>query len=155
VFSQKKFKFCVQAYSPPSRPICLDPFNGAQCRGVDGCLGGSRFWGRRGKSGACPGAASRVVVRELLVWSPSVRRLEGWADRRPEAAQRRAWQCPVVPGFHSVGMTLQCLGWRHSDEDDHTGPEVTEETCSAGLTSRHPPLPSFFAECQTKHSAKF
>jgi hypothetical protein len=111
--------------------------------------------GRRGKSGACPGAASRVVVRELLVWSPSVRRLEGWADRRPDAAQRRAWRCPVVPGFHSVGMTLQCLGWRHSDEDDHTRPEVTEETCSAGLTSRHPPVPSFFAECQTKHSAKF
>jgi hypothetical protein len=26
VFSQKKFKFCVQAYSPPSRPYCLDPF---------------------------------------------------------------------------------------------------------------------------------
>jgi hypothetical protein len=27
VFSQKKFKFCVQAYSPPSRPYCLDPFS--------------------------------------------------------------------------------------------------------------------------------
>jgi hypothetical protein len=26
VFSQKKFKFCVQAYSPPSRPYFLDPF---------------------------------------------------------------------------------------------------------------------------------
>jgi hypothetical protein len=26
VFSQKKFKFCVQAYSPPSMPYCLDPF---------------------------------------------------------------------------------------------------------------------------------
>jgi hypothetical protein len=26
VFFQKKFKFCVQAYSPPSRPYCLDPF---------------------------------------------------------------------------------------------------------------------------------
>jgi hypothetical protein len=27
VFSQKKFKFCVQAYSPPLRPYCLDPFS--------------------------------------------------------------------------------------------------------------------------------
>jgi hypothetical protein len=33
-------------------------------------------------------------------------------------------------------MSPQCPGWRHSDEDGRTGPEVTEEMCSAGLTSR-------------------
>jgi hypothetical protein len=33
VFSQKKFKFCVQAYSPPSRPYCLDPFSPAPAAG--------------------------------------------------------------------------------------------------------------------------
>jgi hypothetical protein len=47
--------------------------------------------GRRGKSYACPGAALRVAAWELLVWSPSVRRLKGWADEGPEAAQWRAW----------------------------------------------------------------
>jgi hypothetical protein len=55
-----------------------------------------------GKSCACPGAASRVATWELLVWSPSVRRLEGWAEGGPEAAQQRAWRCPVVPGSHSA-----------------------------------------------------
>jgi hypothetical protein len=35
---------------------------------------------RRGESCVYPGATSRVVVRELLIWSPSVRLLEGWAD---------------------------------------------------------------------------
>jgi hypothetical protein len=61
------------------------------------------FGGHRGKSCACPGAALRVVVWELLVWSSSVRRLEGWADRRPEAVQRRVWRCPVLLGPHSTG----------------------------------------------------
>jgi hypothetical protein len=59
--------------------------------------------GCRGESCACPGAASRVAVRELLVWSPSVRRLERSDDGRPVAAQRRAWRCPVVLGSHSAG----------------------------------------------------
>jgi hypothetical protein len=45
--------------------------------------------GRRGASCAHPGAASRVVVWELLVWSSSVRRLEGWADGGLEDAQRQ------------------------------------------------------------------
>jgi hypothetical protein len=44
--------------------------------------------GRRGEFCACPGAASRVATWELLVWSPSVQRPEGWADGGPEAAQR-------------------------------------------------------------------
>jgi hypothetical protein len=43
-------------------------------------------------------------------------------------------RAPTVPG-----MTLQCLGWRHSGGDGRAGPEVMEETCSAGLTSRHRP----------------
>jgi hypothetical protein len=59
--------------------------------------------GRRGESCDCPGAASRVVARELLIWSPSVRLLEGWADGGSENVQRRVWWCPVVPGFHSAG----------------------------------------------------
>jgi hypothetical protein len=93
--------------------------------------------GRRGDSYACPGAASRVATWELLVWSPSVRRLEGWADGGPEVAQRRAWRCPSSRAPTVPGMTLQCLGWRHSGRDGHTRPDVTEETCSAGPMSRH------------------
>jgi hypothetical protein len=84
------------------------------------------FGGHRGKSCACLGAALRVVVWELLIWSSSVRRLEGWADRRPEAVQRRAWRCPVVLGPHNTRVMLQCQGW----------PEMMEETRLAGLTSR-------------------
>jgi hypothetical protein len=45
--------------------------------------------GCHGESCARPGAASRVAVWELLVWSPSVRRLKGWADGGPEDAQQR------------------------------------------------------------------
>jgi hypothetical protein len=59
--------------------------------------------GRCGKSCACPGAASRVVVWEILVWSSSVRQLEGRADGGLEDAQRRVWRCPVVLGSHSTG----------------------------------------------------
>jgi hypothetical protein len=66
--------------------------------------------GRRGVSCACPGAASRVAVWELLVWSSFVRRLEGWADRGPEAAQRWVWWCPIVLGFHSAGDDAAALG---------------------------------------------
>jgi hypothetical protein len=39
------------------------------------------------ESCACPGVASRVVVWEPLVWSSSVRQLEGWADGRLEIIQ--------------------------------------------------------------------
>jgi hypothetical protein len=42
--------------------------------------------GRRGESCARLGAASRVAAWDLLVWSPSVRRLEGWADGGPHDA---------------------------------------------------------------------
>jgi hypothetical protein len=44
--------------------------------------------GRHGRSCSRPGAASRVAVWGLPVWSPSV---------------RRAWRCLVVPGSHNVG----------------------------------------------------
>jgi hypothetical protein len=44
---------------------------------------------RRGESCVYPKATSRVVARELLVWSPSVRLLEGWADGGSEDVQRR------------------------------------------------------------------
>jgi hypothetical protein len=84
--------------------------------------------GCRGESYTRPGAASRVAAWELLVWSPSVRRLEGSVDGRPEDAQQRAWQCLVIPSFHSAGdgtsvprMVAQWRGWRHKaggDEGD-------------------------------------
>jgi hypothetical protein len=98
--------------------------------------------GRRGESRACQEATSRVAAWELLVRSPSVCRLEGWDDGRPGAAQQQAWWCPVVMGSHSIGddaavpgMAAQRRGWRHNAGDGCTGPEATEETCSAGLTS--------------------
>jgi hypothetical protein len=78
-----------------------------------------------GESCACPGAASRVVVQELLVWSSSVCQLEGWADGGLEDAQRRAWWCPVVLGSHSArddavapGMVAQWQGWPHKAGSD-------------------------------------
>jgi hypothetical protein len=37
------------------------------------------------------------------------------------------------------GMVLQCPGWWHNGGDGHIGPEVTEETCFTGLTSRRRP----------------
>jgi hypothetical protein len=76
--------------------------------------------GHCGESCARPGAASRVVVWELPVWSSSVRWLDGAADGRLEDAQQRAWQRLVVLGSHSArdgaavpGMTVQRRGWPH------------------------------------------
>jgi hypothetical protein len=37
--------------------------------------------------------------------------------------------------FTSSGRVLQCPGWQHSGRDGCTGPEVTAETHSTGLTS--------------------
>jgi hypothetical protein len=62
--------------------------------------------GRRGESCACPGAASRVAV-----WAPPARvavrtLVRGYRrvpDGRPDDAQRRGWQCLVVPGSHGAG----------------------------------------------------
>jgi hypothetical protein len=68
--------------------------------------------GRHGESCACPEATSRVAVWELLVRSPSVRRLEGWADRRPGAAQRRHAGVPSSWAPTVSVMMLQCQGWR-------------------------------------------
>jgi hypothetical protein len=76
------------------------------------------------------------LVQELLVWSSSVRQLEGLADGGPEDAQRQAWWCPVVPGSHGAGdgvavpaMVAQRRGWPHragSDgEDAACWPNVT------------------------------
>jgi hypothetical protein len=59
--------------------------------------------GCHGESCDCSGAASRVMARDLLVWSPFVRLLEGWADRGSENVERRMWRCPVVPSFHCDG----------------------------------------------------
>jgi hypothetical protein len=95
--------------------------------------------GRHGGSCACPGAASRVVALELLF------------GRRPYA-NSRAW-LTEARGLYSggrgdvssiwvptvLGMPRQCPGWQHSGRDACTWPEVTEEMCSAGVTSRRHP----------------
>jgi hypothetical protein len=51
-------------------------------------------------------------------------------------------RCGGVPSdlvFTVLGMAPQCPGWRHNVGDGRTGPEVTEELRSAGLTSRRRP----------------
>jgi hypothetical protein len=79
---------------------------------------GGGWW--RGESCACPGAASRVVVWEPLVWSSSVCQLESWDDGGLEVAQQRVWRCLVVLGSHStgdgaavLGVAVQRRGWPH------------------------------------------
>jgi hypothetical protein len=123
----------------PRGSKCYMWWHGAQCRGIDSCPGESclrraSWWilcrSRGGFEGSCNGA---------LAWSSSVRRFEGSTDGRSEAAQRRAWRCPVDMGPHSDGVMLQCPGWRHSGGDGRTGPEVTGETRLTGLASRHRP----------------
>jgi hypothetical protein len=90
------------------------------------------FGGRRGGSCARPGADSRVAVLELWFgrrpYAGSRARLT--EDRRPHNGRRGDVPSTWVPTV--LGMTLQCLGWRHSGE-----------TCSAGLTSRRHPKPAW------------
>jgi hypothetical protein len=98
-------------------------------------LGNLASGGRRGGSCACPGAASRVVALEFLLgrhpYADSRARLT--EDRRPHRGGRGDVPSIQVPTV--LGMTLQCLGRRHSGGDGRIGPEVMEETRSAGLTS--------------------
>jgi hypothetical protein len=47
------------------------------------------FGEHHGESWASPGAALRVAAWELLVWSTSVRQLEGWADTAAGVAVSR------------------------------------------------------------------
>jgi hypothetical protein len=91
---------------------------------------------RRGESCARPAAASRVVVWELLVWLPFVRRFEGSTDGRPRPHSSQRDDVPSIWVPTMSRMTLQRSGWRHSDGDGRTGPEVAEGTRFAGLTSR-------------------
>jgi hypothetical protein len=71
--------------------------------------------GRRGESCACPGATSRVVIWEPLVWSSSVRQFESWADGGLELAQQRVWRCLVVLGSHNAGDGAAVLGMATQD----------------------------------------
>jgi hypothetical protein len=110
--------------------------HGAHRCGVDGCPGESHFWqaswrvmclsrsGWRGSFsfGHHPYAGSRVGLTE------------GWRMHSGGYGGVPSFWAPTVPG-----MTLQCQGWWRSDGDGGSRPEVTEETCSAGLTSRHRP----------------
>jgi hypothetical protein len=90
----------------------------------------------RGGSYACPGAALRVVVLELSSDRRPYTGLRVWLteDRRLHSGRRGHVPSPWVPTV--LGMVPQCLGLWHSGRDDRTGPEVMEETRSAGLTSR-------------------
>jgi hypothetical protein len=61
VFSQKKFKFCVQAYSPPYRSYCLDPFSEVH-GGREGIRDGRRAaWPPTGHRVACAVTCSRAT----------------------------------------------------------------------------------------------
>jgi hypothetical protein len=89
----------------------------------------------RGESYDCPGAASRVMARELLVWSPSARLLKGQADRGSEDVQQRERRCPVIPGSQSVGddaavtgMAAQWRGWPH-----RAGSDGGDAPCCPGI----------------------
>jgi hypothetical protein len=95
--------------------------------------------GRRGESCARPGAGSRVAVLELLLGRHLYAGLRArlTEDQRLHSGWRGDALLIWVPTV--LGMTLQCSGWRHSDEDGRIGPEVTEGTRFAGLTSRRRP----------------
>jgi hypothetical protein len=91
--------------------------------------------GRHGEPYARLGATSRVAALELLIGRrPYVGSRAGLTeDRGPHNGG-----CGDVPSIWIptvLGMTLQCLGWRHSGGDGHTGPEVIGKTFPAGLTS--------------------
>jgi hypothetical protein len=80
---------------------------------------------RRCESYTRPGAASRVAVWELLVWSSCIRQLEGWADGELEVAQQRVWRRLVVLGSNSagdgaavLGMAVHHWGWLHRADGD-------------------------------------
>jgi hypothetical protein len=81
--------------------------------------------GRRGESCARPGATSRVALWKPLVWSSSIRQLEGWASGGLEIAQQQVWRCLVVLASYSAGdgaavlrMVAQRWGWPHRANGD-------------------------------------
>jgi hypothetical protein len=94
--------------------------HGAQCRVIDSrpdesCFWLASWWILCLSMGGFEGSSAAA-----LVWSPFVCRFEGSADGRSEAAQRRAWQCPIDLGSHSagddaavLGMVAQWRGWPH------------------------------------------
>jgi hypothetical protein len=94
--------------------------HGTQCRGMDSRPDESCLW-RASPRVLCPSKGSFEGSNAgALVWFPSVCRFEGLADGRPEAAQWRAWQCPIDLGSHSagdddavLGMAAQWQGWPH------------------------------------------
>jgi hypothetical protein len=112
---------------------------GAQHSRFDGCQANLGLGRRRG--GSCPflGEASRVVMLALLPgrcpYTSSRVRLTGDLELYSD-------QCGGVSSAQALtvlGMAPQCPGWRHSDGDGRTGPDVTEELRYAGLTPRcHP-----------------
>jgi hypothetical protein len=97
----------------------------AQCHGIgsrpgESCLRRASWWilclSRGGFEGSSVG---------VLAWSSFVRRFEGSADGRSEAAQRWAWRCPVDPGSHSAGddaampgTAAQWRRWPHRARGD-------------------------------------
>jgi hypothetical protein len=77
--------------------------HGAQCHVIDSCPGESclrqaSWWIMCSSRGFFKGSSDGAHA-----WLPYVRRFEGLADGRSEAAQQRAWRCPVDLGSHSAG----------------------------------------------------
>jgi hypothetical protein len=112
---------------------------GIQCHRVDSspeesCLWWASWWILCPSWGGFEGSSIAA-----LVWSPYVRRSRArlTKDRGMHSGGRgdvlSIWVSTVL------GMARQCPRWQHSGGDDWTGPEVTEETCSTGLTSQHCP----------------
>jgi hypothetical protein len=93
----------------------------------------------RGGSCARPGAASRGAALESSFDRGPYANSRTWLteDRKLHSGRRGDVLSTWIPTV--LGMTLQCLGWRHGGGDGRTGPEVTEKTCPAGPTPRRHP----------------
>jgi hypothetical protein len=83
-----------------------------------------------------PGAASRVVVWELLVWllSYTDSRVQLTGGRKAHSSRRGGILSPRTPT--TLGMVLQRPRWRRGGGDGRTGPMVMAEMRLNGSTSR-------------------
>jgi hypothetical protein len=110
--------------------------HGAQCWGIDSGPGESCSWQASWRI-MCPSrggfeSSSANLLFDCCPYTDSrVRLMEDW---RLHSGRRGDVLSTWVPTVR--GMTPQCPRWRYSGGDGRTGPEVMEETCFAGLTSR-------------------
>jgi hypothetical protein len=134
-----------------SCPIVLAMYGGMVCSATEWMvvLTNLASGRRRGESCACPGAISRAVVWEPLVWPFCMRQLMGWADRGLEVTQRWAWRRLVVLGSHStgdgaavLGMVAQRRGWPHrADGDKGDMPHWSDVSASSRASARQTFVP--------------